>query len=92
MCFLNLGTFKKHIKYCKNYLNINYLNIISQWNIYNYHIDIFDINGKLIYSNYFTNPRTTINTDLFSKGIYLMKISYTIDGEYKSILKKIIKK
>jgi subtilisin family serine protease len=71
---------------------INYLNIISQWNISNYHIDIFDINGKLIYSNYFTNPRTTINTDLFSKGIYLMKISYTIDGEYKSILKKIIKK
>jgi len=32
MCFLNLGTFKKHIKYCKNYLNINYLNII--YNIY----------------------------------------------------------
>ena len=24
MCFLNLGTFKKHIKYCKNYLNIIY--------------------------------------------------------------------
>ena len=71
---------------------INYLNIISQWNISNYHIDIFDINGKLIYSNYFTNPRPIINTDLFSKGIYLMKISYTIDGEYKSILKKIIKK
>ena len=71
---------------------INYLNIISQWNISNYHIDIFDINGKLIYSNYFTNPRPIINTDLFSKGIYLMKISYLIDGQYKSILKKIIKK
>ena len=71
---------------------INYLNIISQWNISNYHIDIFDINGKLIYSNYFTNPRPIINTDLFSKGIYLMKISYLIDGQHKSILKKIIKK
>ena len=71
---------------------INYLNVISQWNISNYHIDIFDINGKLIYSNYFTNPRPIINTDLFSKGIYLMKISYLIDGQYKSILKKIIKK
>ena len=70
---------------------INYLNIISQWNISNYHIDIFDINGKLTYSKYFNNPRSIINTNMFSKGVYLIKISYSIDGEDKSVLKKIIK-
>ena len=71
---------------------INYLNIISQWNISNFHIDIFDINGKLTFSKYFTNPRSIINTNMFSKGIYLIKISYSIDGEDKSVLKRIIKK
>ena len=71
---------------------IDYLNIISQWNVSNYHLDIFDINGKLIYSKYFTNPRSKINTYEFSKGIYLMKISYINEGENKSIIKKIIKK
>ena len=35
----------------------NYLNIISQWNISNYHIDIFDINGKLTYSKYFNKKK-----------------------------------
>jgi subtilisin family serine protease len=71
---------------------VDYLNIISQWNVSNYFLDIFDINGKLIHSRYFNNPRSKISTYEFSKGIYLMKISYTIEGENKSIIKKIIKK
>ena len=71
---------------------VDYLNIISQWNVSNYLLDIFDMNGKLIHSRYFSNPRSKISTYEFSKGIYLMKISYTIKGENKSIIKKIIKK
>jgi hypothetical protein len=71
---------------------VDYLNIISQWNVSNYFLDIFDINGKLIHSRYFNNPRSKISTYEFSKGIYLMKISYTTEGENKSIIKKIIKK
>jgi len=55
-------------------------------------VSIFDINGKLTYSKYFNNPRSIINTNMFPKGVYLIKISYTIDGEDKSVLKKIIKK
>ena len=71
---------------------IDNLNIISKWGVENYQLDILDLNGRILYSKYFTNPRESINFNEFSDGIYLLNFSYQIDGKNKSFVKKIIKK
>ena len=71
---------------------IDNLNIISKWGVENYQLDILDLNGRILYSKYFNNPRESINFNEFSDGIYLLKFSYQIDGKNKSFVKKIIKK
>ena len=71
---------------------IDNLNIISKWGVENYQLDILDLNGRLLYSKHFINPRESINFNEFSDGIYMLNFSYQIDGKNKSFVKKIIKK
>ena len=70
----------------------DYLNIISKWGVKNYHLDVMDLNGRLLYSKYFTSARVSINFNEFSNGIYLLNFYYQIDDKNKSFIKKIIKK
>ena len=68
----------------------NFLYITTPKN--NYKISIYNIHGQLIRTPSTYSGSQTIDYGSLSKGIYLMKISYTIKGENKSIIKKIIKK
>ena len=70
----------------------DYINIISQWNVENYNLEIIDLRGKLLYSKSINNPRTSILINEFSNGIYILKFSYEINGKIHSIIKKIVKK
>ena len=56
----------------------DYINIISQWNVENYNLEIIDLRGKLLYSKSINNPRTSILINEFSNGIYILKFSYEI--------------
>lgn len=42
-------------------------------------IEIFDLSGKNIFSEKFLNEKVFIETESFSKGLYLIKINDTID-------------
>ena len=59
----------------------DYINIISQWNVENYNLEIIDLRGKLLYSKSINNPRTSILINEFSNGIYILKFSYEINGK-----------
>ena len=52
------------------------INFISPWNINEFEIEIFNINGSKIYNKYILNSRNILDLSHLSNGIYLLKINY----------------
>ena len=67
------------------------INFISPWNINEFEIEIFNINGSKIYNKYILNSRNILDLSHLSKGIYLLKINYQNNNTTETFLKKLIK-
>ena len=49
-------------------------------------LDVFDVNGILVHSQKITDRHMTINPDVPSSGVYILKISNNITKSYKKII------
>jgi len=81
------GNIAKHHVNLKVYPNpaINQITIDAKESLFT-RIEILDVQGKLVYSRKFNNFKTTIGTENFNSGIYLIRVHFNKHLESRKLI------